>query len=167
MKKIISLLLLLITLLAVQTVHAASTFTVTNTSGTSKFVITRTTNTSTTETVKYRTVSLSAIAGMHFTEKVGELTFDATHNSREVEVTENTPGTAAYLYQNGTSRKYRFEVLDQGGFRLAYTDRTITTGTSVPSSGATTVRLNLTSRVLTSARRFSQPTTSASVMAIR
>ena len=136
MKKIISLLLLLITLLAVQTVHAASTFTVTNTSGTSKFVITRTTNTSTTETVKYRTVSLSAIAGMHFTEKVGELTFDATHNSREVEVTENTPGTAAYLYQNGTSRKYRFEVLDQGGFRLAYTDRTITTGTSVPSSGA-------------------------------
>ena len=136
MKKIISLLLLLITLLAVQTVHAASTFTVTNTSGTSKFVITRTTNTSTTETVKYRTVSLSAIAGMHFTEKVGELTFDATHNSREVEVTENTPDTDAYKFQNGTSRMYRFEVLDQGGFRLASTDRTITTGTSVPSSGA-------------------------------
>ena len=136
MKKIISLLLLLITLLAVQTVHAASTFTVTNTSGTSKFVITRTTNTSTTETVKYRTVSLSAIAGMHFTEKVGELTFDATHNSREVEVTENTPDADAYKFQNGTSRMYRFEVLDQGGFRLASTDRTITTGTSVPSSGA-------------------------------
>ena len=138
MKKIISLLLLLITLLAVQTVHAASTFTVTNTSGTSKFVITRTTNTSTTETVKYRTVSLSAIAGMHFTEKVGELTFDATHNSREVEVTE-TPSESVdeqYHFQTGTTRSYRFEVLDLGGFKLASCDRNITYGSTYQHSGS-------------------------------
>ena len=138
-KKFDGVLTLVLTIAALavgQSVWAASTFTVTNTSGTSKFVITRTSNTSATETVNYRTVSLSAIAGQHFTDKTGTLTFDATHNSREVEVTENTPGTDAYKYQNGTSRKYRFEVLDQGGFRLAYTDRTITTGTNVPSSGA-------------------------------
>ena len=141
MKKFKSLIsLLIVTLTVGQSVWAASTFTVTNTSGTSKFVITRTSNTSATETVNYRTVSLSAIAGQHFTDKTGTLTFDAIHNSREVEVTENTPGTDAYKYQNGTSRKYRFEVLDQGGFRLAYTDRTITTGTSVPSSNAFAVK---------------------------
>ena len=141
MKKFKSLIsLLIVTLTVGQSVWAASTFTVTNTSGTSKFVITRTSNTSATETVNYRTVSLSAIAGQHFTVKTGTLTFDAIHNSREVEVTENTPGTDAYKYQNGTSRKYRFEVLDQGGFRLAYTDRTITTGTSVPSSNAFAVK---------------------------
>ena len=141
MKKFKSLISLLIVALTVgQSVWAASTFTVTNTSGTSKFVITRTSNTSATETVNYRTVSLSAIAGQHFTDKTGTLTFDAIHNSREVEVTEYTPGTDAYKYQNGTSRKYRFEVLDQGGFSLAYTDRTITTGTSVPSSNAFAVK---------------------------
>ena len=142
-KKFNGVLTLVLTIAALtvgQSVWAASTFTVTNTSGTSKFVITRTSNTSATETVNYRTVSLSAIAGQHFTDKTGTLTFDATHNSREVEVTENTPGTDAYKYQNGTSRKYRFEVLDQGGFRLAYTDRTITTGTSVPSSNAFAVK---------------------------
>ena len=142
-KKFNGVLTLVLTIAALtvgQSMWAASTFTVTNTSGTSKFVITRTSNTSATETVNYRTVSLSAIAGQHFTDKTGTLTFDAIHNSREVEVTENTPGTDAYKYQNGTSRKYRFEVLDQGGFRLAYTDRTITTGTSVPSSNAFAVK---------------------------
>ena len=142
-KKFNGVLTLVLTIAALtvgQNVWAASTFTVTNTSGTSKFVITRTSNTSATETVNYRTVSLSAIAGQHFTDKTGTLTFDAIHNSREVEVTENTPGTDAYKYQNGTSRKYRFEVLDQGGFCLASTDRTITTGTSVPSSNAFAVK---------------------------
>ncbi len=128
MKKIISLLLLLITLLAVQTVHAASTFTVTNTSGTSKFVITRTTNTSTTETVKYRTVSLSAIEGQHFTAVSGELSFAANDTSKTVTVTESTPGTDAYKYQTGTERTYRFEVLDKDGYVLASKDRSITSG---------------------------------------
>ena len=52
----------------VNTAFAESEFTVTNPTG-SKFVIKRTTNTSTTETVYYRTVSLSAIAGQHFTDK--------------------------------------------------------------------------------------------------
>ena len=117
---------------------AASSFTVTNTSGTSKFVITRTSNNSTTETVQYRTVSLSAIAGKHFTEKTGNLTFDATHNSYEVEVTETPSGSVEeqYHFQTGTTRSYRFEVLDQGGFRLAYTDRSITYGTTYQHSAS-------------------------------
>ena len=111
-----------------QSAWAIGTFTVTNTEGTSKFVITRTSNTSTTETVYYRTVSLSAIAGQHFADKYGELTFDADHNSREVEVTESTPSSDVYKYQTSTSRKYRFEVLDPGGFQLASCDRTISNG---------------------------------------
>ena len=114
---------------------AANTWTVQYVTSSGKFKITRSGDTSITETVKYRTVSLSAIAGQHFAERTGTVTFGPGDSDKEIAVTENAPGTAAYLYQNGTSRKYRFEVLDQGGFRLAYTDRTITTGTSVPSSG--------------------------------
>ena len=103
------------------------TFTVTANGNT--FTITRSTNTSATETVHYRTVSLSAIAGQHFTNQTGTLTFDATHNTRTVTVTESTPtGNDAYKYQNGTSRSYRFEVLDQDGFQLAPNDRNITSG---------------------------------------
>ena len=141
--------------LAGQSAWAASTFTVTNTSGTSKFVITRTTNTSTTETVKYRTVSLSAVAGKHFTEKVGDLTFDATHNSREVEVTETPSGSVdeQYHFQTGTTRSYRFEVLDLGGFKLASCDRAITSGLSQFS--AAKVSSNVTNLVTMSNGNFS------------
>ena len=114
---------------------AANTWKVDYVTSSGKFKISRSGDTSITETVQYRTVSLSAIAGQHFTERTGTVTFGAGDTDKEIAVAENTPGTAAYLYQNGTSRKYRFEVLDQGGFRLAYKDRTITTGTSVPSSG--------------------------------
>ena len=128
-QKVLALVLTIAALTMGQSAWAASTFTVTNTSGTSKFVITRTTNTSTTETVRYRTVSLSALAGQHFDAKSGEYTFDATHNSYEVEVTEHAPtGSDAYKYQNGSSRYYRFEVLDTDGFYLAHKDRDITSG---------------------------------------
>ena len=41
----------------------------------------------------------------------------------------------AYKFQVGETRSYRFLVLDKGGFLLAYRDRDIFTGTSVPSSG--------------------------------
>ena len=117
---------------------AASSFTVINTSGTSKFVITRTTNTSTTETVYYRTVSLSAIAGKHFTEKTGYLTFNANNNSYEVEVSEtsNSNVDEQYHFQTGTTRSYRFEVLDPGGFRLGYAERSITYGTTYQHSAS-------------------------------
>ena len=80
MKYIKTLIITILCLMTGQTAWAASSFTVENTTGTSKFVIKRTTNTSTTETVYYRTVSLSAIAGQHFTDKNGSLTFDANNN---------------------------------------------------------------------------------------
>lgn len=140
--RVLALVLTIVALMAGQSAWAVGTFSVQSSTAivngvtTTTFTITRTGNTTVTEMVYYRTVSLSAIAGQHFTAKTGTLTFAPDEADKEIAVTENTPGTAAYLYQNGTSRKYRFEVLDQGGFRLAYTDRTITTGTSVPSSGA-------------------------------
>lgn len=105
----------------------AGTFTVTNTSG-STFTITRTSNTDATEKVLYRTVSLSALAGTHFTEASGTLTFDANNNTRTVTVTENSNVDDAYKYQTDASRQYRFEVTDQAGANLAHYDRTITSG---------------------------------------
>ena len=126
--RFLALILTIMALAVGQSAWAIGTFTVTNTTGTSKFVITRTSNTSATETVYYRTVSLSAIAGQHFTDTYGSLTFDADHNTREVEVTESTPSSDVYKYQTSTSRSYRFEILDPGGFLLAYKERTISSG---------------------------------------
>lgn len=109
----------------------ASTWTVTNSGST--FTITRSSS-SGSETVLYRTVSLSAYAGQHFTEVSGSLTFSSGQTSKTVTVTEKTPSTQYYQYQDGTTRTYRFEVTDQGGFQLAYKDRTYTTGIQVQSS---------------------------------
>ena len=95
-----------------------------------RFTITRTSNTDATETVNYRTVNLSAVAGQHYTSKIGQLTFDADNNTRTVDVGEAgiAISDAAYQFQNGTQRTYRLEVLDQGGFELAHKDRSITIG---------------------------------------
>ena len=87
------------------------------------------------QTVYYRTVSLTAIAGQHFNQTSGTVTFAVGDSVKVITVTERTPSGDAYKYQNGTSRTYRFEVLDEGGFELVHKDRTITTGTNVPSSG--------------------------------
>ena len=106
---------------------AASTFTVTNSGNV--FTITRSGNTGVAETVDYRTVSLSAIEGQHFTAASGTLTFTAGQTSKTVTVTESTPGTDAYKYQTATTRTYRFEVLDRDGSVLGYGDRSMTTGT--------------------------------------
>ena len=114
--------------------YAASTFTVTNSDNT--FTVTRRGNTAVAEDVNYRTVSLSAIEGQHFTAASGTLSFAANDTSKTVTVTESTPGTDAYKFQSGTTRSYRFEVLDSDGYILASKDRSMTTGTSVPSSGA-------------------------------
>lgn len=107
------------------------------------FTIIRT-NTAAAETVKYRLVNLSAYAGEHYnvtqvngqnsSALSGDLTFSAGDGSKTVQVTESEASTNAYKYQNGTTRQYRFEVTDQGGFELEHHDRTITTGISVPSS---------------------------------
>ncbi|MBQ3950408.1 MAG: hypothetical protein II661_08040, partial [Bacteroidales bacterium] len=91
--------------------------------------------TTTEQTVYYRTVALTAIAGQHFTQTSGTVTFAVGDSAKVINVTERTPNADAYKYQTGTSRTYRFEVLDDGGFELAHKDRTITNGTNVPSSG--------------------------------
>ena len=116
---------LLLLLAAGQSAWAQSSFTVTADGST--FSITRTSNTSTDETVNYRTVSLSAIAGKHFTGKSGTLSFDSTHNTRTVEVTETAIGSipSPYCYQEDLNRSYRLEITNDGGTQLAYGDRTI------------------------------------------
>ena len=106
--------------------YAASTFTVINSDNT--FTVTRSGNTAVAEDVNYRTVSLSAIEGQHFTAASGTLFFAANDTSKTVTVTESTPGTDAYKYQTGTERTYRFEVLDKDGYVLASKDRSITSG---------------------------------------
>ena len=124
MKKLILLLAALLTAMTTW----ASTFTVTNSGN--KFTITRNTSVGT-DLVFYRTVSLSAIAGEHFTEAVGSLFFDIGQTQQTVTVTEaNIANVSAYYqFQTGTTRSYRFEVLDLGGFLLAYKDRNISYGT--------------------------------------
>ena len=123
MKKILLLLAALLTSMTTW----ASTFTVTNSDST--FTVTRD-NSSGTETVLYRTVSLSALVGQHFTEAVGSLTYSEGETVKTVTVTETASANIAekYHFQTGTTRSYRFEVLDQDGFQLAYIDRDITYG---------------------------------------
>ncbi len=107
----------------------ASTFSVSNFGST--FTVTRD-DASSAETVLYRTVSLTALAGEHFVEASGTLTFAAGVTNMQVAVSE-TPVDDVSLpsrCQTGTTRTYRFEVLDDGGFRLAYTDREISFGTA-------------------------------------
>lgn len=128
-----SRLLLLLLLLAPSGAWAQSGWTVENLSG-STFTISRS-NTTTAETVLYRTVNISAVAGRHYQAATDTLTFDVGEPSKTVTVTELNPGNNAYRYQTGTQRSYRFEVTDLGGFHLAHCDRSFTTGNSVPGSG--------------------------------
>ncbi|MBQ3709401.1 MAG: InlB B-repeat-containing protein [Bacteroidales bacterium] len=92
------------------------------------------------QTIKYRTVNLSAYAGVHYTAVSNTYTFPENITSVQVEVSEYSTSSNAFQFQNGTTRSYRFEVLDVNGFQLAYKDRSMTTGTSVPSSGAYNVK---------------------------
>ena len=125
--KVLAVLLTIAAALAGQSAWAASTFTVTSTtsSGITTFTITRSTNTAA-ETVYYRTVSLSALEGQHFTAVGGSLTFTAGQTSKTVSVTERTStGMFQYAASSGGSgyRLYRFEVLDANGFLLASLNR--------------------------------------------
>ena len=123
--------ILLLALLATCGVWAEPTWTVSTSIGTKDtFVVTRSESTYA-QTVFYRTVNLSAYAGQHYTAVNGTLTFGIGETVKKVAVTRTTPGTDAYKYQNdNTTRSYRFEVTDQGGFYLASKDFTFTTGTS-------------------------------------
>lgn len=102
-------------------------FTVTSsTSGTTTtFTVARSGDTSVAETVRYRTVSLSALEGQNFTAASGTLTFAANETGKTVNVTERTP-TDIFQYAAGQTsgyRSYRFEVLDMNGFELASKER--------------------------------------------
>ena len=104
------------------------------------FTVTRSGDLSKAQTVKYRTVSLTAMDGKNFEGASGELSFAA--GSADANTTVPVPETAAadvsspFAYQaevsgqNGTTRSYRFEVLDQGGFVLASKPREISYGSS-------------------------------------
>ena len=107
---------------------ASSTFSVTNADNI--FTITRT-ETVEVETVNYRTVSLSALAGKHFTEATGSLEFAVGESEKMVTVTETAIGDieAKYRYQTGLLRSYRFEVLNTAGAVVAHCNRAIVYGT--------------------------------------
>ncbi|MBP5628868.1 MAG: InlB B-repeat-containing protein, partial [Bacteroidaceae bacterium] len=158
LKQTLSLLLTIAALTVGQSAWAANTWTISSsTSGTyTTFTISRSGDTSKSETVLYRFVGLSAYAGRHFvvaqinggdiatsqqmSALSGTFTFAATETSKSVTIKEMDADNAAYIFQNGTSRNYKLEVTDQGGFLLKDCTRSFTTGTSVPSSGAFNVK---------------------------
>ena len=135
LNQVLTAVLLVVALLTGQSAWAESSWTVTNSNGnTNTFTIKRSEK-GYEQTVHFRTISLSAYAGQHFTAVDMDYTFPANEDEKTVTVSELTP-TGAYLYyKDGTTVKYGFEVTDRAGFRLAYAERKRTWGTSVPSSG--------------------------------
>ena len=81
---------------------ASSTFSVTNADNI--FTITRT-ETVEVETVNYRTVSLSALAGKHFTEATGSLEFAVGESEKMVTVTETAIGDISRRQPSVTSKR--------------------------------------------------------------
>ena len=106
----------------------ASTFSVGGSGN--QFIITRSgEGTNAAETVRYRTVGLSAYAGQNFNARSGTLTFAPGETAITNTVTEGNPANSPYWFQNsGTTRSYKLEVTDPGGFFLASRTRTISTG---------------------------------------
>lgn len=134
LNRIIKVMLLVLSMTVGKNAWAESTWEVQETSHNSSthvttFTITRS-ETGYAQTVLYRTVSLSAYAGQHYTATSGSISFDDDDDTKTVTVSELTP-SGSYKYQNGTTnRKYSFEVTDRAGFILASADRTMTNGTS-------------------------------------
>ena len=121
MKKIILILLTLLT----SVMAWADSFTLSNSGNV--FTIEHYGNN--TKTVCYRTVSLSAIAGKHYTETTGTLTFSGYETKTiTVDETPNDDVDEKYHFQTGTTRTYRFEMLDEGGFLIDHIDRNIDYG---------------------------------------
>ena len=129
-KPFLTALLTIAALAAGQSAWAASTFIVTSSTsaGITTFTITRSESTAA-ETVYYRTVSLSAIEGQHFTAVSGSLTFTAGQTSKTVNVTEAAPSDAVYKVYSSASRQYRFELLDLDGTIITQCERTVSGGT--------------------------------------
>ena len=127
---------LLITLLPQSAVpaKAASTWTIQRTTlsgGGSKFTVKRS-ESGYSQTVQYRTVSISALAGKHFTEKVGSLTFGPNDTEKSVTVSETSLGDVPLRYRYYSAEKiyYRFEVTDPAGALLAENTREYYIGTT-------------------------------------
>ena len=116
----------------------ASTFTVGGSGN--NFTITRLGDTSAAETVHYRTVPLSAFPGQHYTAKSGTFVFVPGQTGTNITVSAASMSNDAYRFQTGTSRAYSLEILDEGGFWITNATRSVTSGTSVPSSGAFDVK---------------------------
>ena len=104
---------------------SASTFTVGGSGN--NFTISRTGDTSAAETVHYRTVPLSAFPGQHYTEKGGTLVFAPGQTGTNITVSAASMSNDAYRFQTGTSRSYRFEILDEGGFPITNATRDVST----------------------------------------
>ena len=121
MRKIFTLLFFLCACMATQVAWCMGTFSISRENN--YFVISRT-DASFAQTVKYRTISQSALAGKHFTAKTGNVTFAAGKDTVHVAVNETAIGNVdiTYRYQNATSRSYLFEVTDVNGYRLALSD---------------------------------------------
>ena len=135
LNRILALVLTIVALMTGQEAWAESSWTVTNSNGSSNTFTIKRSEKGYAQTVHFRTISLSAYAGQHFTAVDMDYTFLDNEDEKTVTVTEMNPSTNAYKYQTGASRKYGFEVLDRAGFRLAYAERSKTWGTSVTSSG--------------------------------
>ena len=135
LNRILALVLTIVALMTGQEAWAESSWTVTNSNGSSNTFTIKRSEKGYAQTVHFRTISLSAYAGQHFTAVNMDYTFLDNEDEKTVTVTEMNPSTNAYKYQTGASRKYGFEVLDRAGFRLAYAERSKTWGTSVTGSG--------------------------------
>ena len=109
------------------------------------FTVSRT-ETGTAQTVKYRTVSLTALAGKYFEENTGELVFAANEDRKTVIVHEQDPEGADLIYRYWTydvpSISYRFEALDQSGAELAHCDRHLSHSSSGYDVDAATLLQN-------------------------
>ena len=137
---------------------SASTFSVESSGNT--FTVSRSGDgTNAAESVFCRTVSRSALAGVHFAGALDRLDFAAGDTSKTVSVAESTAAQVNdprfTYYQSGgatgSSRAYRLEVVDAGGFVLAAADRSISydASKSVSSSAFNANALTVSSGEIT------------------
>jgi hypothetical protein len=136
LKKSLSLLLSILMIITVIPFTASAVdmntqvkFTVTNNGNV--FTITRS-DTSTAQIVSYRTISKTALAGVHFNMVGGDLSFAVGESSKSITVTERAPSavSVANRYQTESNRYYEFEVFNQIGQVLAYCRRNMSNYTA-------------------------------------
>ena len=135
LNRIIKVMLLVLSMTVGQNALAESSWTVENSNGNSNTFTIKRSEKGYSQKVLYRTVSLSAYAGQHYTAKYGELEFLENEDTKTVTVTESTPNVDSYKYQNGATRQYKLEVTDRAGLLLASATRDMTIGYNVASSG--------------------------------